>query len=269
MKIPVENKNILVILGGTGKIGIAIVEHFLYKGWKVYSLSRMKTNSENIRNLKAQFLKNFKQLKVDCTNSQKLLNAKKLIKKENGTIDLLVNCLGGLCCEEKLINLKKNHLQDVFNLNFFSVVNSCNIFLPIIQSGGTIINFSGGGAIADQANGTFIAYPCAKTALLRFTEIISNQLKKDNIKVYAIDPGWVPSPEDWQNIKRENENSKVDLAYIREAKETPPLIEALYENDKINNTGKLYKVFDDYKKILNKKNIKDSFLKLRLVEKEL
>lgn len=61
--------------------------------------------------------------------------------------------------------------------------------LPFFKSarGGKIINFSGGGATSSRPN--FSAYAVSKTAVVRLTEILAEELSEYNIDVNAVAPG--------------------------------------------------------------------------------
>jgi NAD(P)-dependent dehydrogenase (short-subunit alcohol dehydrogenase family) len=55
------------------------------------------------------------------------------------------------------------------------------------RGGGKIINVAGGGATGPRP--FFTAYAAAKTAVVRFTECLAEELRPDNIQVNAISPG--------------------------------------------------------------------------------
>ena len=72
-------------------------------------------------------------------------------------------------------------------------VRLCQIVLPhMIKKGyGKIINISGGGATKGRPN--FSAYSTAKTALVRLTETLAEEVKQYHIDVNAVAPGMMYS----------------------------------------------------------------------------
>ena len=75
------------------------------------------------------------------------------------------------------------------SINLFGTVNMIRGALPFFKSaeGGKIINFSGGGATSSRPN--FSAYAVSKTAVVRLTEILDEELREYNIDVNAVAPG--------------------------------------------------------------------------------
>ena len=257
-------QNTMLILGGTGTIGLPIVEHFLTQGWNVISLSRLVYKTNRLENVINKYKEELTLFETDITEEEQLVSAFSQILRQDCTINLLINCVGGLCHEETITNITVNDIHNVFNLNIISIINSCRIFIPLLTAGSVIMNFSGGGAIADQSNGQFILYPCAKTAVLRFTEILANQLVNQNINVFAIDPGWVPSEEEWDKITKDNP----DNPYICKPSKATFLIDYLFKNNTQILSGRLYRAFDDYENIIKKiksQTVKEDIFKLRLI----
>lgn len=79
--------------------------------------------------------------------------------------------------------------QSTLRVNLFAPVELCRAFVPsmIERGGGKIINLSGGGATAPRAR--FSAYATAKAALVRFSEVLAEEVKGWNIQVNCIAPG--------------------------------------------------------------------------------
>ena len=75
------------------------------------------------------------------------------------------------------------------SINLSGTVNMIRGALPFFKrtGGGKIINFSGGGATSSRPN--FSAYAVSKTAVVRLTEILAEELSEYNIDVNAVAPG--------------------------------------------------------------------------------
>jgi 3-oxoacyl-[acyl-carrier protein] reductase len=83
--------------------------------------------------------------------------------------------------------------EETFETNFFAPVRLCRlgVLWMIEQRAGKIINLSGGGATS--ARPRFAAYASAKTALVRFSETLAEELREHRIDVNCIAPGVMPT----------------------------------------------------------------------------
>jgi len=57
------------------------------------------------------------------------------------------------------------------------------------QKSGSIVNFSGGGSTSSRPN--FSSYAVSKTGVVRFTEVVAQEVKKYGVRVNAVSPGAV------------------------------------------------------------------------------
>ncbi len=76
-------------------------------------------------------------------------------------------------------------------INLLSPVALCRASVPHMRTGGVIINVAGGGAATSRPN--FSAYATSKAAIVRFTEVLADELRPRKIRVNAIAPGVLPT----------------------------------------------------------------------------
>ena len=137
-----------------------------------------------------------------------------------GKIDILVN---NAAIQQPIGLFKDIDIKDwvdSFNINLFGTALFCKEILPyfVKQKKGKIINFSGGGATFARPN--FSSYGVAKTAVVRFTETIAEELKAFNIDVNAISPGIVDTrmfkeySEFKKNTQKESQSVEQKLNFI-------------------------------------------------------
>jgi NAD(P)-dependent dehydrogenase (short-subunit alcohol dehydrogenase family) len=238
-----------LVTGGTKNIGLAIATRLLKRGWRVVVLSRMQNPSEELASLEARFSGRLLSFTTDVTRVTDLQEVAREISRMSWKLDLLVNSAGGLWAVEPLFETEPAAFQQVVELNVCGVFNSCHIFGQSLNPGvGCIVNLSGGGASAALENGCNLAYSSAKAAILRLTEAMANQLRASGTNVYAVDPGWVPWPEVWDDIRRrQSQGEIVDISSVRPADATADLIEFLLENNAPELSGKCFSVLDDYR----------------------
>ena len=136
------------------------------------------------KKLKRFFLNKKKQkiiFKIFNYQNENNLKKNSFLKNRNffKNSDLLINCLGeqGEIKNFFKMNLKKNF--KTLNINFLLNVYLLKYLYPIIKDRRNllIIFFSGGGSLSFREN--FSSYSISKTSLIKFTEIISKELKNN------------------------------------------------------------------------------------------
>jgi len=117
------------------------------------------------------------------------------------------------------------------SVNLFGTVHASKEAIPYMQKNhsGAIINFSGGGATASRPN--FSAYAVAKIGVVKFTEILADELAPYHIRVNAIAPGAINTKMLEEVLKAGSRAGKKELADAKKrAKEggaSPELAAAL------------------------------------------
>ena len=186
-----KNKNV-IITGSTGGLGSELAFKYLNEGANLILIGR---DQLKLNNLKSKLKKSTQHnqfivtIKLDLS---KLNSISKIIHKELkkiSKIDILINCAAvqgpiGQSWENNFKDWEKS-----FNINFYSLMIMTNTILPYMlkNNSGSIINISGGGSTSSRPD--FSSYAIAKTALVRYTEILADELSKTKIKVNAIAPG--------------------------------------------------------------------------------
>jgi len=110
--------------------------------------------------------------------------------RESGlTLHTLINAAGVQSPIGVFEQLDPEDWNRNISINLFGTVNMIRGALPFFKSaeGGKIINFSGGGATSSRPN--FSAYAVSKTAVVRLTEILAEELREYNIDVNTVAPG--------------------------------------------------------------------------------
>lgn len=273
MKNKSLNAKVAVITGGSKGIGFRIAKIFAKKKYNIVICSRSKKDT-----LKAK--KEIESFGVKClgfkTDISKYAACKSLISnaiKTFARIDLLVNNAG---IQGPIGNLWENNLKEwekTIQINLLGTFYMCKLVIPqmLKQGSGKIINLSGGGGA--YARPLFSAYGAGKTAILRLSETLAEELKNTDITVHALAPGTV-----WTNMAKETmkNKAKLDKKTILElelAKKTggasPEKLEAMLSfltSNKSNKlSGKLIHV-NELEKIKKKSNIKTESGLLRRVD---
>ncbi|CAG8569786.1 12261_t:CDS:2, partial [Dentiscutata heterogama] len=168
-----------------------------------------------------------KYLRMDLTDEQSIKDAKEVIEKDYGGLDVLINNAG---MAFKGIAFDVNVVRTTFATNFYGTLNVINNLYPLIRPNGRIVNVSswlGKSHILNDAlkqefakedldmdglisllkrfenaveKDTYIqegwprqAYGVSKVGVSIMSRILGHRADKEgkNIKVFACDPGWV------------------------------------------------------------------------------
>ena len=141
------------------------------------------------------------------------------------------------------------------SINLFGTINMIRGVLPFFKSaeGGKIINFSGGGATSSRPN--FSAYAVSKTAVVRLTEILAEELREYKIDVNAVAPGAINTGMLDEIIEAGAQaGDEHERARKRKSEGGDPieriveLCRFLISSESVGVTGKLLSaIWDDYK----------------------
>jgi NAD(P)-dependent dehydrogenase (short-subunit alcohol dehydrogenase family) len=80
-----------------------------------------------------------------------------------------------------------------FEVNVLGVYHCCHAFAPrmVERGGGRIVNVASGAAYLAGPNRGATAYGASKAAVHRFSELLANSLRDQNVFVFSISPGLV------------------------------------------------------------------------------
>lgn len=200
---------VAVVTGGGGILGRHFCLALGEAGAKVVVLNRTKSKADNVAE---EIIKNGgKAIGVsgDVLSLESLREAKDIINKEFGTVDILINGAGGnhpkggttkdyfemadLDTKEEIttfFDLEYDGLQFVFNLNFLGTLLPTQVFAKdmLEKKDATIINISSMAGFTPMTR--VVAYGGAKAAVSNFTNWLAVHFSKVGIRVNSIAPGF-------------------------------------------------------------------------------
>jgi short-subunit dehydrogenase len=166
----------VLITGASSGLGEAIAEIFIKNNFKVIGVCRSEPK------IKVDYW-----YKCDITVAEERQELVDKVKSEAGRLDVLINNAGKgnyAPWEE----FSEEELRDLFELNFFALVDLTRLFLPMLkESRGTVIN------IASVAGKSYVpcmgAYCASKFALCAFSDSLRAELKNIGVNVLNVKPG--------------------------------------------------------------------------------
>ena len=186
---------VIVVTGSAGNLGNAVAKSFLKVNGTVCGIDYRKGRMEDLENFPTKAGKFYPFEEVDVTDKIDVTKLVKKIHDQIGTIDILVNTVGGFSMGESVHELSDQMWLRMMDLNVHSFLSATSAIVPdmIEKMRGKVISIGAKSALKGGA--TTGAYAAAKAALLRLTESMSEELKNHNIQVNCILPGTIDTPE--------------------------------------------------------------------------
>jgi len=171
---------VALITGASSGFGREAARELARRGWRVFGTSRTPAADE---------LDGFRLLALDVRRDESVRQCVEQCLPAAGRLDLLVNNAGYVLngfAEECGID----QVHHIFETNFFGAVRLVQAVLPIMrqQGGGRIINV---GSLAGRVGVPYRSfYSATKFALEGYSESLSYELRRFNIRVSLIEPGF-------------------------------------------------------------------------------
>jgi short-subunit dehydrogenase len=186
--MPLDGK-VVVVTGASMGIGESIAAVFAREGASVVLLSRDTGRAESARS-RIGFLDRTAALSCDVRNEEEIDRVISLTLHHFQRIDVWINNAGhGLL--DSVSDMEMSACREMFDTNFFGAVAAMQRVIPVMrqQGGGTIINIS---SVAGHIPLPFhAAYSATKFALNAIGKAARVELRKENIHVLTVCPGYV------------------------------------------------------------------------------
>ena len=182
-------KKVIWITGASSGIGKALALKFAENDWIVAASARRENLLKELQNINH----NIYPYPLDVTDIEECkLTAKNIINKLNG-IDICVFGTGMHDPKsEKKFNIEK--IREIMEVNYFGTINSINSIYDYFsekKTGQISIISSVAGYRGLPAAG---AYCASKSALTSFAESLHFEMKRKNIRISLVSPGFIKTP---------------------------------------------------------------------------
>ncbi|MGA1029312.1 MAG: SDR family oxidoreductase [Flavobacteriaceae bacterium] len=210
--IDIKNK-VFVFTGVTGTLGSVQAEGLAKAGAKLALLGRNQNLlSEQVDTLR-QYHTEVEAYQVDVLNKTELEATASKIVARFGTIDALINAVGGnlqgatIPDDKTIFDLSENDFDTVLNLNLKGTILPSIVFGKVMsQNGkGAIVNYSS--MAVDRAITRVVGYSAAKAAMENFTRWMAVEMALkfgDGLRVNAIAPGFFIAKQNQRLLTNED-----------------------------------------------------------------
>ena len=190
-------EKVAVITGTSGAIGGAIAWRLGCEGAVVYLGGRNETKLIQIVDAMQRQGINAKALKIDVTDEKSIENAALIVKKNEGKVDILVNCAGGSTrgnCAD-LIDQNIEKIDEMLNTNLRGSMLCTREFGRLMKRAGSgnIINIAS--VIGEHGKPKFSDYAASKAGIIGYTKSVAQELGPMGISVNCVSPGFIQRGE--------------------------------------------------------------------------
>lgn len=235
---------VALITGADSGIGRAVAVAFAKEGAKVAVL--YNENDEDAAETKRLCEVNGGQclvIKSDVRFRQMCFDAVEKVVSEYGELNILVNNAAFQMAQEKFEDITEEQLRRTFDTNIIGYFFMAQAALPHLKEGDAIVNT--GSIVGIVGNPILIDYTATKGAIHAFTKSLALSLGEKGIRVNAVVPGpvWTPNIPGTMPIEEvENFGHEVALARPGQPEELAPAYVLLASSDGSFMTGSLVEV---------------------------
>lgn len=184
-----------VVTGATGGIGFATAEALGRAGYEVILTGHSEEKRQAVLAALEQAGVRGEYRVCDATDEAAVDRMFREIGEQYGSLDLLVNNVGGLGGRQRVSEMETGFMRRVMALNFDSVFFATRAALPLLKRGTnpSIINLS---TIAVTNGGGLGAsiYAASKGAVQSYSRALAKDLAEFGIRVNMVSPGTIDTP---------------------------------------------------------------------------
>jgi NAD(P)-dependent dehydrogenase (short-subunit alcohol dehydrogenase family) len=178
------SNKVVLITGGTGALGRILVKKFIDSGATTISSFLNEKEAEKLKTANPEV----ELIDLEIGKEEQILKMIPILVEKFGSINILVNVVGGYLGGKSIIELSGTDWDTMMNLNLKSAFFISKHVIPIMKSGngGNVVHISSRTGV--KSEGYDSAYAASKAALIRFVESAAHEFKQHNININCILP---------------------------------------------------------------------------------
>ncbi len=195
--------HVAVVIGGTGELCGAMAETLAAAGAEVVIVGRSEEKAQvrldaiSARNGRAWFHS------ADVSTRESLEALLAAVLEKSGAVDILVNG-AGVNAPTPFLEIPEDEFDRIMNLNFKSVMLSCQVFGKYLLergAGGSIINIGSMSGILPLSR--VFTYSASKAAVHNLSKNLAREWAPHNIRVNILTPGFFPAEQNRRVLTEE------------------------------------------------------------------
>lgn len=208
-----ENQ-VIMITGAAGNLGQALVKRLEGSGAHLALFDHRQGRLSKTYPQLETGDRNIFVDEIDLTDEVSVSGGVDRVLDHFGRVDVLINAAGGYRGGHSLDETSIEIWDSMINLNARSVFLVSRAVLPGMrdQGSGAIVNV--GARPGEKGSKNAAAYSASKCAVLRLTESIAAEVKRDGVRVNAVIPGTIDTPENREAMPKANHNRWVKASAV-------------------------------------------------------
>jgi NAD(P)-dependent dehydrogenase (short-subunit alcohol dehydrogenase family) len=192
---------VAVVTGGSVGIGLAIARGLAAEGAHLALCARHEERLAQVtQDIRDEYGVRVLAVPADVAVVQDVDRLVDAVVAEYGGVDILVNN-AGTGSEETILEAPDERWQSYWDLHVMAAVRLARGLAPSMRGRGGGVILHNASICATQPLGYEPIYNVTKAALVMFSKCLANELIGDNIRVNAVNPGLVMTP-DWQKTAK-------------------------------------------------------------------
>jgi NAD(P)-dependent dehydrogenase (short-subunit alcohol dehydrogenase family) len=200
------SNRVVIVTGAAGNLGSAVAQAFQAAGAKLVLVDRAADRLPRLFPDLADSPNHFLATSVDLTKANAVETMVAETLNRLGRVDVLVNTPGGFRGGMAVHETPLETWDFMLNLNARTVFIASRAVIPhmLQQGSGRIVNVAARAALKGGAK--MAAYSLSKSAVVRLTESMAAELKKEGINVNCVLPGTIDTPQNRQAMPNADHN---------------------------------------------------------------
>ena len=185
---------VALITGGDSGIGRAVAVAFAKEGADVAILfNENRDDATKTQQLCEAEGRKCQLLQLDVRDREQAFQAVRLVQAELGGLNILVNNAAFQMSQEKFEDIPEAQIRRTFDTNILGYMWMAQAVIPHLKSGDCIINT--GSIVGIVGIPILVDYACTKAGIHALTKSLALYLGEKNIRVNAVIPGpvWTPN----------------------------------------------------------------------------
>ena len=189
-----DRGRVALVTGASGALGGALARRLLDEGERVALFDREARRLERDFPELRSAPERARGFSVDLADAAAVTRSVAEAIAVFGRIDAAFNIAGAFRGGTSVEATTEADWQLLLDANFRSTLHVCRAVVPILraQGGGVIVNVGSKASLGGDAGVS--AYAVAKTAVLRLTESLAAEVKRDGVRVNCVLPGTIDTP---------------------------------------------------------------------------
>lgn len=195
---------VVMVTGAAGNLGRAVARAFQAAGAKLVLVDRAADRLQRLFPDLVDSPNYFLATSVDMTDADAVEAMVDEAVKRFGRVDVLANTVGGFRAGTPVHETSFETWDFLLNLNARTVFTASRAIIPhmLRQGSGRIVNVAARAALKGGAR--MAAYSVSKSGVVRLTESMAAELKKDGINVNCVLPGTIDTPQNRKAMPKAN-----------------------------------------------------------------